>query len=217
MVKDDKTLQADVARELSWQPAVNAAHIGVSAKDGAVTLTGKVLNYREKEHAVAAAERVYGVRAIADELEVNLPGSHIRDDSAIAESIAHIFRWDDEIPDGVEAKVSNGWVVLEGKTDWHYQRDAARRAVRNITGVRGVTNKIAVKATPKVGDLRQRIEDAFTRAADLDARQIQVTVTNGTVHLDGHVHSLWEARKARSAVNAAPGVSRVDDRLSIIP
>lgn len=217
MLKDDKTLQSDVMRELGWDPAVAAAHVGVSAKDGAVTLTGRVSTYNELVHAVAAAERVYGVRAIADELEIELRGSHSRHDPAIAEAIAHVFRWDNEVPDTVEAKVSRGWVTLKGKVDWHFERDAAKRAVQNITGVRGVTNEITVNPRPKTADLRKRIDDAFTRVADLDARQIRVTITNGSVHLDGHVHSLREAKTARSAVAAAPGVRRVDNRLSIIP
>lgn len=107
--------------------------------------------------------------------------------------------------------------VSNDKVEWPFERDAARRAVENITGVRGVTNEITVKSRPKAVDLRTRIDDAFTRVADLDARQIQVTITNGTVHLDGHVHPLREAKIAGNAVGAAPGVSRVDNRLSVIP
>lgn len=217
MMKNDKTLQADVMRELSWEPTVTAAHVGVTAREGSITLTGSVPTYSEKLHAVEAAERVYGVRAVADELEIALPGAHAREDSAIAEAIAHAFRWDNQVPEGVDARVSDGWVTLKGKVDWPFERDAARWAVQYLTGVRGVTNQITVKARPKVKDLRQRIDDAFTRAADLDARQIHVTTTNGTVHLDGHVHSLWESKIARKAVAAAPGVRWVDNRLSIIP
>jgi osmotically-inducible protein OsmY len=217
MMKDDKTLQADVMRELSWDPAVPAAHVGVTTKDGAVTLAGTVSTFTEKVHAVEAAERVYGVRAVADELEIKLAGSHRRDDTAIAEAIAHTFRWDNQVPEAVEARVSHGWVTLKGKVEWPFERDAGRRAVENITGVRGVTNEITVKSKPKTADLRKRIDDAFTRAADLDARRIQVTITDGTVHLDGHVHSLREAKIAANAVDAAPGVSRVDNRLSVIP
>jgi osmotically-inducible protein OsmY len=217
MMKDDKTLQADVIRELKWDSAIPAAHIGVTARDGAVTLTGNVSTFGEKVHAVEAAERVYGVRAVADELEIKLAGSHCRDDSAIAEAIAHMFRWDNQVPAGVEARVSHGWITLKGKVEWPFERDGARRAVENITGVRGVTNEITVKSRPKAADLRKRIDDAFTRAADLDVRQIQVTITNGTVHLDGHVHSLREAKIAGNAVGAAPGVGRVDNRLSVIP
>lgn len=217
MMKDDKTLQADVMRELAWDPAVEAAHVGVSVHEGAVTVTGKVSTYNEKAHALAAAERVYGVKAVADDLEVELPGAHSRDDSSIAEAIAHTFGWDNQVPEGVEATVSHGRVTLKGKVDWLFQSDAAKRAVRNVTGVRGVTSEITVKSRPKIADLRHRIEAAFSRAADLDAREVQVTTTNGTVRLDGRVHSLQEARIARRAVAAAPGVSKVDNRLLVVP
>lgn len=216
-MKDDKTLQADVIRHLGWEPAVQAAHIGVTAKDGAVTLVGTVSTYRERRHAVAAAESVYGVRAVADELEVDLPGAHRRDDSALAEAIARVFGWDTEVPSTVEATVAQAWVTLKGKVDWPFQRDAAARAVESLTGVRGVRNEITVKSKPKPADVCKRIEAAFARAAEIDAGQIRVTVSDGTVHLDGHVHSLREAKIARNAVAAAPGVSKVDDRLSVIP
>ena len=213
----DRTLQSDVMRELEWDPAVDAAHIGVSVRDGAVTLTGKVSNYNERVHAVKAAERVYGVRAIADELELRLPRSDAHDDSAIAEAIAHTLRWNNEVPDTVEAEVSHGLVTLKGEVEWPFQADQAKRVVQSITGVRGLTNAISVKPRPRTPDLRKRIEDAFERAADLDARQIRVTLTDGAVRLEGEVHSLREAEMARNAVAAAPGITGVDDRLLVVP
>lgn len=213
----DKELQAAVMRELEWDPAVDAAHIGVIAKDGAVTLTGYVSSYSEKIAAVRAAERVYGVKAVADEIEVRLPGSDVRDDSAIAEAVAHNLRWNNLIPDTVEAEVRNGIVTLRGEVEWSYQRAAAERAVRDVKGVVGVSNLITVKRAVKASDIEQRITDALRRSATLDARQIWVTTSNGTVHLHGHVHSLHEKRVAENAAASAPGVTNVDNQLVVVP
>jgi osmotically-inducible protein OsmY len=216
-MREDRTLQSDVMRELEWDPAVDAAHIGVSVRDGAVTLTGKVSGYAERVHAMKAAERVYGVRAIADELKIELPRSHARDDSAVAEAIAHMLRWNNDVPDTVEAEVSHGLVTLRGKVEWPFQADQAKRAVQSVTGVRGVMSAIVVKPRARVPDLRKRIEDAFERAADLDARRIRITLTDAAVRLEGEVHSLREAELAREAVAAAPGVGTIDDRLAVVP
>ncbi|HEV8103554.1 MAG TPA: BON domain-containing protein [Gaiellaceae bacterium] len=217
MLKDDRTLQADVIRELSWEPAVTAAHIGVTANGGAITLTGRVPTYGEKQHAVEAAERVFGVRAVADEIEITFPGSHRRDDAAIAEAIAQVLRWDTQVPDTVEGRVCRGWVTLKGSVNWPFEREAAMRTIHHITAVRGITNEITVKSKPKTADLRKRIEDAFTRMADLDAGQIQISIADGTVYLEGQVHSLQEAKVAENAAAAAPDVSEIDNRLSVIP
>ncbi|MGZ4357655.1 MAG: BON domain-containing protein, partial [Gaiellaceae bacterium] len=193
---DDKTLQAGVMQELKWDPEVNAAHIGVIAKDGAVTLTGYVSSYSEKYAAVRAAERVYGVRAVADEIEVRLPASSKRDDPAIAEAIAHTLQWNTLVPETVDVEVRNGYVTLRGEVEWNYQKDAAERAVRDVTGVMGVANLITVKPKVRASEVRKRVEEAIERAAALDARGISVTTTNGTVHLHGTVHSLFEKRVA---------------------
>lgn len=216
-MREDRTLQSDVMRELERDPAVDAAHIGVSVRDRAVTLAGKVSSYDERVHAVKAAERVYGVRAIADELEIRLPRSHARDDSAVAEAIAHALRWNNEVPDTVDAEVSHGLVTLRGEVDWPFQAEQAKRVVQSITGVRGVTSAITVTPRPTMPDLRKRIEEAFGRAADLDVRRIRVTLTDAAVRLDGEVRSLREAEMARNAVAAAPGVTAVDNRLSVVP
>jgi osmotically-inducible protein OsmY len=214
---NDKELQQEVLRELEWDPAVDAAHIGVSAEDGAVTLTGHVSSYSERLAAVRAAERVYGVKAVADELEVKLPGSAVRDDTDIAEAIAQVLRWNTLVPDTVEAEVRNGFVTLRGDVDWSYQRSAAERAVRDVRGVKGVSNLITVKAKPKPKDIEQRIADAIRRAANMDARQIWVTTTNGTAVLHGSVHSLYERKVAEREAAAAPGVSKVDNRIVVVP
>jgi len=214
----DQALQDAVMRELKWDPRVNAAHIGVAAKDGAVVLTGHVPTYAEKWAAVKAAERVYGVRAVADEIKVKLSKSSVRDDLDIAEQIANAFRWNTLVPDSVDAEVRDGWVTLRGNVEWNFEKNEAERAVRNITGVTGVTNMIAVKPkVPKPVEIEKRIKEAITREADLDARSIQVTTRNGTVELQGHVHSLWEKKIAESAAASAPGVSKVENQLAVIP
>jgi osmotically-inducible protein OsmY len=215
---DDKTLQQAVMDELKWVPDVNEAHIGVAVKDGAVTLTGHVSSYSEKYAAVRAAERVYGVRAVADEIEVELPGSSRRDDADIAEAIAQHLRWNTIVPETVDVEVRNGYVTLRGEVEWDFQREAAERVVRDITGVRGVVNLIAV-ANPKVkpSDVKVRIREAIERAAALDASKITVSTDNGTVHLKGTVHSLFEKRVAESAAKSAPGVQEVVDEIEVVP
>lgn len=217
MINTDKKLQTDVLNELNWQPGVDAAHIGVSAQDGAVTLTGHVPNYAAKMHAVTAAERVFAVRAVADELEVQLPSSHKHDDSTIAQAIAHSFKWNVAIPQNIDAKVSKGRVTLTGKADSMYEKQTAERAVHYHTGVLGVSNLIEVKKLAKATDVQKLINSAFQRNASLDARRIHVSTENGTVHLYGNVHSVQELRSARQAAYAAPGVSSIDDHLIVTP
>ena len=213
---NDNELQAAVISELEWDPAVGASHIGVRVKNGAVALTGHVSSYAEKMAAVRATERVRGVRAVADELEVRL-GSNARDDAEIAEAVAQALRWNDEVPDTVKGEVRHGIVTLRGEVEWDYQRQAAERAVRNVTGVVGVSNLIAVKPTAKPSEIQLRIADAIKRTATLDAQRITVTTENGTVRLTGTVHSLYEKKLAESAAAAAPGVTKVENELVVVP
>jgi osmotically-inducible protein OsmY len=216
---EEKELQTAVIKELQWDPKVDATHIGVFVKDGAVTLTGEVSSYSEKLAAVSAAERVYGVRAVADEIKVELPGTSTRDDTDIAAEIARELSWNDRVPDTVDAEVRKGYVTLRGEVDWNYQREAAEEVVRNLTGVRGVTNLITVKSPvePKPSDIESRIADAIHRMADLDSRSIRVTRSNGIVRLQGHVHSLYEKKVAESAAASAPGVTRVENEIDVTP
>ena len=144
-MRQDRTFQSDVMRELEQDSVVDAAHIGVSVRDAAVTLTGKVSSHNERVHAVQAAERVYGVRAVADKLTLVVPAGLGADDSAIAEAIAHALRWNDGIPDTVEAEVSRGLVTLRGQAEWPSQIDRARLVVRSIPGVRGITSAATVR------------------------------------------------------------------------
>jgi osmotically-inducible protein OsmY len=213
----DQRVQADVMNELKWEPSIDAAHIGVSAKDNAVTLSGHVPSYFAKNRAVHAAERVYAVRAVADDLEVQLPSSHPHDDAAIAEAIAANFKWNVAVPHDVDATVDNGWVTLTGAVDWNFQRDAAADAVGWHAGIRGVTNLIEVKKRANSGDVEKLINSAFQRNAILDARRVRVTTSGSTVSLYGNVHSVDEMRTARHAAYAAPGVTAVDSHLVVSP
>lgn len=218
-LSSDTALQEALTSELEWDPKVSAAHIRVSARDGAVTLAGYVASYPEKLAAVRAVERVYGVTAVADDIEVKLASSHERDDSDIAEEIGRERRWNTLIPDSVEAEVRTGHVNLRGEVEWSYQRNEAEHAVRHLAGVRSVTNLITVRphAKPKPADIEHRVSDAIDRMADLDARSIWVSTRNGTVGLHGHVHSLAERRIAEHAAEAAPGVMKVENELVVTP
>jgi osmotically-inducible protein OsmY len=215
----DSELQSAAMQELEFDPQVDAAHIGVSVKDGAVTLTGHVSSYSEKLAAVRAAERVYGVKAVADEIKVQLPGSDDRDDAEIAAEIARELQWNTLVPDTVEAEVRNGLVVLRGEVEWGYQRDAAERAIRHIRGVQGISNMITVKprVKPEPSEVERRVAEAIKRMADLDARSIWAETTNGTVHLRGTVHSFYERKLAEEAAKAAPGVERVENHIVVVP
>jgi osmotically-inducible protein OsmY len=215
----DKSLQEAVMKELEWDPKVDAAHIGVSAKDGAVTLSGHVPSYSEKFAAVRAAERVFGVKAVADEIEVRLPGSSVRDDSDLAEQIARVLSWNTYVPETVEAEVRDGWVTLRGEVEWSFQRDAAKRAVRDLTGVKGVSNLITMKprVKPTPAEVEERVAEAIERQASLHPRRIWATTSNGTVHLHGTVHSVWEKRVAEEAAASAAGVAKVEDHIAVTP
>jgi osmotically-inducible protein OsmY len=214
---NDKIIERAVIDELEWDPEVDAEHIGVAAKDGAVTLTGYVSSYAEKWAAVRAAERVAGVIAVADELEVRLPTSIKLDDTEIAESIARALRSHVSVRDSVDAEVRHGFVTLRGEVDWSYQREAAERVARNTLGIKGVTNLITVKPKVKSEQIEQRIANAIQRMANLDANQITVTTSNGTVHLSGRVHSWYEKRLAEQEAKSAPGVTKVDNQITVVP
>jgi osmotically-inducible protein OsmY len=214
----DKKLQDAVMRELSWEPRVDAAHIGVSASDGAVTLTGQVETFSARTAAVSAAERVYGVRAVADDLEVKLYGPHKPSDAEIAEAASRALRWSSEVPGTVEAEVRDGFITLRGRAEWLFQRDASMRAVQDLRGIAGVSNEVIVESPhAKPIDVEERIRQAFERNARLDASKVDVSMSGGTAHLRGHVHSIFEKHLAENAAASAPGVNRVEDRLVVLP
>jgi osmotically-inducible protein OsmY len=215
----DKSLEDAVRAELDWDPKVDSAHIGVSAGSGAVTLAGYVHSYPQKFAAVHAAERVQGVSAVADGLEVKLPGSLRRNDTDIAEAIARKRESSTVIPSSVLAEVDDGNVVLRGDVEWAFQRDAAAAAIRHLAGVRNVRNLIVVK--PRVrreaAETERRVEEALERTADIDARSVRVTAEDGAVHLSGRVRSLSQSRAAVKAAESAPGVMHVENDLVVRP
>jgi len=216
-MKTDLQLQRDVLDELKFEPSIRETELGVAVKDGVVTLTGFVQNYAEKFSAERTAERVNGVRAVADEIKVKLPGSHTRNDTELAHAAVNALRWDIQVPDDrIKTTVEDGWIHLDGEVEWQYQKWAAEGAVRNLTGVKGVTNIIRVMpkkvSTYEVG---QKIKDSLRRHAERDADKITIEAKNGEVVLRGTVSSYAERQDAERAAWQAPGVTKVDDFLFV--
>jgi osmotically-inducible protein OsmY len=214
----DRELKQHVEHALDWEPSVDASEIGVSVDAGVVTLRGDVGSYATKAAAERVALRVYGVKAVANDLTVRLVTGYERNDTDIAQAVVTALTWNTVIPPNrVTAAVSDGWVTLKGTLDWQYQREAAARAVRDLTGVKGVTNGITLKPQVYAGDVQAKIEAAFKRSAEIDARRVHVTAMDDTVILSGHVRSFAERQEAERVAWAAPGVSRVDDRITVVP
>ena len=215
-MKTDAQLQLDVIAELKWEPSVNAAQIGVEVKDGVVTLAGHVSSYAEKYDAERAAQRVSGVKALAVEMDVNLPGSSKRTDGDIARSAENVLEWSTYLPKNcVKVKVENGWITLSGEVDWQYQRTAAADAVRYLWGVTGVSDQILVKSKVSTSAVKSDIEAALKRRAHSDAQSIAVKVQGADVTLTGQVHSWSERDLARYAAWNTPGVRKVVDNITV--
>jgi len=216
MTKSDVQLQRDVIDELRWDPAVGPSEVGVAAKDGVVTLTGAVSSVAMKFAAIHAAERVAGVKALAEDLVVDVPSNFKRSDTEIAHAAVNALKWNVEVPsDRVKVRVDDGWLILDGELDWEFQRAAAVKAVRSMTGVRGVTNNLKLKPHAFAPDVRDRIQNAIKRSAEVDSKRISVEAINGRVILRGTVRSWAERQDAERAAWSAPGVTAVDDQIAI--
>jgi osmotically-inducible protein OsmY len=211
--KTDAQVEQDVIDEINWDPSVSSTAIEVSAKNGIVTLRGYVPQYFEKWRSEAAALRVSGVLAVADELEVNIIDEGERTDEQIAGAALNAIRWSSSTPKDIKVVVEKGWVTLSGETEWEYQRTSAKNSVSHLLGVCGITNNITLKQKAQPSDVQTRIEKALVRSAEREGRKITVSVKGDRVVLDGSVHSMHEKDDARLAAWMAPGVRFVDNNL----
>jgi osmotically-inducible protein OsmY len=211
----DERLKNTVWNQLAWDPEIDASLIGVTARDGIVTLSGYVDTYAAKLVAERVARRVYGVKAVANEVEVKLAAEPIDPDIARAALVALKHRID--VPLGIGVTVRDGFITLNGSVEWMYQKAAAERAVKYLRGVRGVFNNIAVKPEVSPTDVHKRITSALHDHADIDARRIQVEVVGSRIVLSGNVRSWMEKDEAQRAAWRAPGVSAVDNRINVVP
>jgi osmotically-inducible protein OsmY len=212
----DKSLQQAVLDELDWEPSVDAAHIGVTANNGVVTLTGHVPSYTQKWAAERAVGRVTGVKAVAEELEVRFPFEGKNSDDDIAKRVVQSLDWDVSVPNNnVKVKVEKGWVTLSGEVDWYFQRSAAEADVRKLQGVKGVSDEIKVKPSVNAYDVREKIKSAFDRNAQLEAANIIVTADGGKVTLSGKVDTWRDRDLAERTAWSAPGVTQVEDKLIV--
>ncbi|MDB5561597.1 MAG: putative osmotically inducible protein [Hyphomicrobiales bacterium] len=217
-MKSDSELKRDIEAELMWDPDINAADIAVAVKDGVVTLTGFVRSYAQKWEAEKAVKRVDGVRGIANDIEVQLPVGDERPDPEIARDAVTALKTN--LPyssENIKVVVKSGWVTLEGRVEWEFQRARAEHAVRHIKGVKGVTNLIALQPSVSPTELKSKIEEAFRRSAEVDASSITVEVNGSEVTLRGKVKSWAERQEAERTAWRAPGITKVNNQIAISP
>jgi osmotically-inducible protein OsmY len=215
-MQGDIQLRTDVLEALAFEPSLDASRVGVMVENGIVTLTGEVRSYPERWTAERIVSRVQGVRGIVEEIVVNLPEHHTRSDIDIAEAALQALRWDVNVPhDALQIKVEHGWITLTGEVKWNFQRTHAASAVRNLTGVKGVSNLIALTSEADAVDVQARIENALQRAARLRAEQLSVETDGGTVTLRGTVATLAEREEAEQTAWSSPGVIAVNNLIHV--
>lgn len=215
-MKTDIQIQKDVMEELEWEPYLNSSEIGVAVKNGVVTLSGTLNSFSKKIALEKAVKRVKGVRAIAEDVEVNVTPALSKTDSEIADAVLHTLKWQTTIPDeDIYVKVEDGIVKLEGQTDWDFQRNSAKTVIENLSGVRSVINLITLKPSLNSGDIHQQINAAFERNARIDSGKIDVIVEGTTVILQGKVRSFAEKDDAETAAWLAPGVTSIENNLEV--
>jgi osmotically-inducible protein OsmY len=213
---DDKTLRQFIIDELDFEPSIDAANIGVAVEKGVVTLTGHVASYAEKIAAERTVQRVKGVHAIAQEIEVRYPDQAKRSDDEIAQRALNILKWSVQVPaESIQVTVEKGWITLAGAVQWQYQRRATESAVRKLSGLRGVTNLIEIQPNVAASDIQRKIMDSLKRNAELEADSIRVVVDKNKVTLEGKVKAWYERELAERAAWSAPGVTSVVDRLTL--
>lgn len=211
----DKTIRDNVIEELDFEPSLHAEDIGVAVKNGVVTLSGFVPSYAEKYVAQRAAQRVKGVKAVAQDLTVRLPNDQKEDDDEIAQRVVNVLKWNVGSAPNLKVSVDGGWVTLSGHVGWNYQREEAARSVRRLTGVMGVNNSITVRPSVQPSAVQKSIERAFKRNAELESSGITVNVDGSTVTLKGKVKAWHERKMAEEAAWAIPGVSEVRDEITL--
>ena len=216
MVKSNTDLHKDVLEELAFEPSIDERKIGIAIKDGVVTLSGTVPSYAQKLAAEKTVKRVSGVHGIVEDLKIDLPMLHRRNDSDIASAAVDALRWNTSIPkDAVIVKVEAAWITLSGKVDWQFQREAARLTIGALAGVSGVSDEIELRGRPSSADVKAEIRKSFIRHSEMDAARIVVESLDGTVTLRGPVHSWAERDDATTAAYSIPGVTHVKNLTTV--